>query len=294
MEFQLLKTINVKIHNWIIIPCSELLYRFGIAIGWSSLSSIGNSRLAQLTIVMPFVGYLIVFNISIADFITTIIPEALSQQADDFWTSLYSRKLYFLYFGLLLFGSGVALFNIAAPSQIRRFPVVERYIAAMNGIKTPNLVIGSFENIIGRYFANLRGEEQSPMFEAKRIAFPDDLNSELHRFIEQIFLATEFSDEEYAPAEDRLGSCFWTGSGYLMTDKVLDVAYSGRRVERVLQTALLEEAVKRPTDVFYLEHRALDHCRASLRMLVFILYALGSTLLIFPSILTSIIVLKYW
>ena len=243
---------------------------------------------------MPFVGYLIIFNTTLSDYFSTILPAALGRDAADLWTFLYSRNLYFLYFGLLLFGSGVALFNVAAPPQIRRFPAVESYITAMDTMKTPNLVIGSFENVIGMFFSNLHGEEKSPMFGGRRIGFPEDVSGDLHRFVERLFLATELSHEDFEPADDRLGSSFWTGSGHLMTDEILDVAYSGRRVDRILHQALLDEAVARPTDVFYLEHRALDYSRSPTRIIVFLFYATGSVLLVLPSILTSIVILKFW
>ncbi|QXT38742.1 hypothetical protein [Gymnodinialimonas ceratoperidinii] len=280
--------------RWIIQAVSDQFYSFGTAISWSALSSIGNSRIARLTIIMPFVGYLIVFNSTLSDYFSTILPADLAHESGDLWTFLYSRNLYFLYFGLLLFGGGVALFNVVAPSQIRRFPAAESYIAAMDTIRTPNLVIGSFENTIGMYFASLHGEERSSMFVARRIGFPSDVSGDLHRFVERLFLATEFSDEDFEPAEDRLGSRFWTGSGYLMTDEVLDVAYSGRRADRILHVALLDEAVAHPTDVFYLEHRALEYHRSAARIIVFLFYAMGSALLVFPSILTSILILKFW
>ena len=79
-----------------------------------------------------------------------------------------------------------------------------------------------------------------------------------------------------------------------MTDEVLDVAYSGRRAERVLHRALLDEAVAHPTDVFYLEHRALEYRRSAARIVVFLFYAMGSALLVFPSIITSILIVKFW
>ena len=278
----------------IIQPVLDQFYGFGRAISWSALSSIGTSRIARLTIIMPFVGYLIVFNSTFSEYFSTILPADLAHETDDLLTFLYSRNLYFLYFGLLLFGGGVAVFNVAAPSQIRRFPAAESYIAAMHKIKTPNVVIGSFENIIGMYFTSLHGEERSPVFDARKIGFPSNVSDDLHRFVERLFLATEFSDEDFEPVDDRLGSRFWTGSGYLMTDEVLDVAYSGRRAERVLHRALLDEAVAHPTDVFYLEHRALEYRRSAARIVVFLFYAMGSALLVFPSIITSILIVKFW
>ncbi len=284
----------ISIRRWLIQPFAEHFYTFGTAISWSALSSIGNSRIAQLTIIMPFVGYLIVFNSTLSGYFSTILPGAFVQEPGDIWSFLYSRNLYFLYFGLLIFGGGVALFNVVAPPQIRRFPAVENYIAAMEAIKTPNLIVGSFESITTMYFASLHGEERSPMFDSRRIGFPTDVSGNLHRFIETLFLATKFSDENLEPAGDGLGGSFWTGSGYLMTDEVLDVAYSGRRAERVLHKALLNEAVARPKDVFYLEHRALDYRYPAARIIISMFYAIGSILLIFPSIVTSIIILEFW
>lgn len=272
----------------------DAFYSFGTSISWSSLSSIGNSALARLTIIMPFVGYLLVFNSTISDFLSTVLPKEGDVEVNSIWVSLYSQNLYFLYFGLLFFGSGVALFNVAAPSQIRRFPAVESYIGAMESIKTPNLIIGSFENVIAMYFRGLQGEERSPMVISRRVGFPSMVSGDLHRFIERIFLRTEFAGEVGPYDEDGFVSTFQTGSGYLMTDEILETAYSGRRMDRILHQALLDQAVEQPTDVFYLEHRALDFCRSEMRFLVFVFFAFGSALLILPSLFTSAVIFEAW
>ncbi|MEO9649862.1 MAG: hypothetical protein ABJG04_07640 [Roseobacter sp.] len=243
---------------------------------------------------MPFVGYLIVFNTTLSDYFSTILPAALGNETADFWTFLYSRNLYFLYFGLLFFGSGVALFNVAAPPQIRRFPVVESYISAMGTIKTPSLVIVSFEKVIEMYFDNLHGEERSPLFSSTRIGFPYDVNADLHRFVESLYLAIDLSQEDSELAGSLFEESFRSGSGYILTDEILETAYSGNRVVKILQKQLLDESVAHPNDVFYLEHRALDYTQGLTRIAVFLFYATGSVLLVLPSIVTSIVILKLW
>lgn len=282
--------------NWLIRPIEIFIYKFGTAINWSALSSIGNSRVARLTILMPVIGYLIIFNSTIAEFLSTSLPaRAETIVVADTWTYLYSKNLFFLYFGLLIFGVGVALYNIAVPRQIRKYPSVEDYILAMEGIETRNLVTGSFDNVIGMYFRNLKGEERSSMFTHINVGFPGDVSGDLHRLIEEMFLEVDAEVWDGPPTkEDRLGSRFWTGSGNLMTDEVIEVMYSGRRVDRGLLHALYAEAAKRAKDVFYIEHRGLEFSTPKVRFLVFLFYSSGLALTVLPSVLTSAMILKHW
>ncbi len=236
---------------------------------------------------MPVVGYIIVFNSTLSGHLSTILPADLTRETDDVWIFLYSRNLYFLYFGLLLFGSGVALFNITAPPQVRRFPAVENYIAAMDAMKSRNLVIGSFNNVVNIFFSSLEGEERSPFFDARKFSYPSDLSTSLHGFVEQTWQA-------FVKKYPSQTGAFTTGSGYLKSDEILELAYFGGRAHRILQKQLLDQAVSHPTDVFYLEHRTLEYRRGLARVLVFLLYTIGSILLVIPSIFTSIVILKYW
>lgn len=242
---------------------------------------------------MPFVGYLIIFNTTLAELFATILPSALTTESETqgLLSLLYSRNLYFLYFGLLLFGSGVAIFNAAAPSQIRRFPALEDYIASMESIKTPSLVGVSFEDVIGIYFAGPKEDRRIQ----RRMDFPRDLNGALHRFIHEVCTKFIESKPMYSFSDqNELFSQFRSGSGNLLTDEILEVAYSGRTVDKVIRQVLLDEAIELSKDVFYLEHRALEYSRSFLRFMVSFFYCVGLVLLVVPTLVTSAMILTFW
>jgi len=246
---------------------------------------------------MPVIGYLIIFNSELSSFFETSIPTRLEENTSDYWSYLYSRNLFFLYFGLLIFGLGVALYSVVVPRQIRKYPSVEDYILTMESIGTRNLVIGSFDNIIGMYFDNLKGEERSSMFSGANTGFPGNVSADLHRLIEEMFLEIDQDGAGIDAADagvERLGSRFWTGSGYLLTEEVIEVMYSGRRVDRALLLAMYAEVAKRAKDVFYIEHKGLEYSAPKSRFFVFSFYIVGMILTALPSLFTSITILEHW
>lgn len=60
------------------------------------------------------------------------------------------------------------------------------------------------------------------------------------------------------------------------------------------RNSMYHEAVKRSKDVYYIEHEALEHTKPVLRFATFTLYSIGLLLTSFPSLVTSIIILRSW
>lgn len=270
----------------------KVFYAFFKAATWSSLSGIGNSRLAQLTVLMPVIGYLVLFNSQISLWFETVIPQRLSTETPSIWETLFENNLLYLYLGLLMFGLAVTLFNIAAPSQIRRFPATEDYIHSMVAIATKNVVIGSFLNVHQAFEARLSGEGQSPMHEGQSVAFPGDLQESLFRLVDSTFHENIVIANEHDSWNESIGERYFTGSGYLQTDVVLQDMTSGARVLFAFRELMLQGISKYPNDVFYLEHHMLENSRPMLRALVFVMFAIGMMLTAFPTFLTTMIVLS--
>lgn len=95
---------------------------------WSTLRSIGNSSLVRLSALFPFVGYFILFN----DNVTTFLqahglenPPIGVSLLDNLW----SKKLYFLYFGLMLSGAGSILYQWWCPPEVKKHQDWKDYIA---------------------------------------------------------------------------------------------------------------------------------------------------------------------
>ncbi|KAB7694293.1 hypothetical protein GBN33_16645 [Plesiomonas shigelloides] len=84
---------------------------------WCNLRLVGNSKVVKLTIFMPFIGYLILFNNEIVNYF------ALSNNAlgldPSITESMSFSRLYQLYFGLMLVGVASALFSIFCPPIVK-------------------------------------------------------------------------------------------------------------------------------------------------------------------------------
>jgi hypothetical protein len=93
---------------------------------WDKLRIIGNSRLIKLTIIVPLIGYLILFNHHVVsalrlanNYLSEHIENSLLPSVtDDFLTS----RLRLLYFGLFLTGVGSSLFTLFCPAKIKQYP----------------------------------------------------------------------------------------------------------------------------------------------------------------------------
>ena len=90
---------------------------------WSQLNTIGNSNLAKATILIPFIGYFIVFNDIFVDNFT------LSNQFVSKILMEPSYKIFFSYFGLTFFAIGSIIFNLRCPETIKYYPDDLEYIS---------------------------------------------------------------------------------------------------------------------------------------------------------------------
>lgn len=81
---------------------------------WSSLNKIGNSKLSQSTILIPFIPYII-------DILNANLPSGVN-------VSGATLNLKLIYFGLFFFASGSVVYVLFCPPTIRRYPEVVDYL----------------------------------------------------------------------------------------------------------------------------------------------------------------------
>ncbi|MGB9369131.1 MAG: hypothetical protein WCE79_24275 [Xanthobacteraceae bacterium] len=86
---------------------------------WVTLRSLGNSRAAQLSVLFPAIGYLILFNDQIARFLSMEALDGHLNQVSVV-TALWRNKLYFVYFGLMAMGIGSAIYQVACPYIVKK------------------------------------------------------------------------------------------------------------------------------------------------------------------------------
>ena len=86
---------------------------------WSRLRDAGNSSLVQLTILIPLIGYMIIFNEQIAKYLE-LVREVSGSQPRALGLSV-SPRLLLIYFGLCLISFGAIVYRRYCPSEIKRY-----------------------------------------------------------------------------------------------------------------------------------------------------------------------------
>lgn len=101
----------------------EVLKRGKVVPSWRLLRTIGNSRAAKLTILIPLVGYIVLLND------TVIRNLELSEQIFGVPTGATLTKLLLIYCGLVCVAIASAIFAIWCPLEVKRYASVEEYVA---------------------------------------------------------------------------------------------------------------------------------------------------------------------
>jgi hypothetical protein len=97
---------------------------------WTALRPIGNSSIVKLTILVPAIGYLIIFNDKLVGYVDLI--REISGLNDGSGLSVPPR-LFQIYFGLCFVAVASAIYSLACPSIIKRYPSAIDLGAATTG-----------------------------------------------------------------------------------------------------------------------------------------------------------------
>lgn len=96
---------------------------------WARLRGIGNSALVRATIVVPVIGYMIILNAFVADYLKLHGVE-WSHQSSGLLDRLWASKLYLIYFGLMSVGIGGAIYQWKCPHFVKKHGDWPDYVAA--------------------------------------------------------------------------------------------------------------------------------------------------------------------
>lgn len=77
---------------------------------WDSIRALGSNRLVQLTVVLPVIGYLILFSSSLRQYFVLFVDPGTEPV---FW------RLYLLYFGFCFLAVGSLIFAWRCPSEVK-------------------------------------------------------------------------------------------------------------------------------------------------------------------------------
>jgi hypothetical protein len=264
---------------------------------WSNLRAIGQSRVSQLTVLIPFVGYLLVFNPSFAEFFQSTLPKNPSDAPANI-VQLHSLRLSFLYFGLLALGIGVGLFSIFAPEQIKSNLSASTHIAEMESVWSPALVRNTFEEIVLRFLSSHDEESAHPVYGTAQLSFPWKPSGYLHDLIGTLFGKygipyfpdDRWNDESEGTMVQGTQYHFASEHGSVLTDKIMQVMVSPRLVDRAFASIMLDHAQETRKELFYLDYVSSNYRQFWIRLLISVLYLLGILLLLVPTFTTSVLV----
>jgi hypothetical protein len=85
---------------------------------WTSLRPVGNSIIVKLTILVPLIGYLIIFNDKLAGYVD-LVREVSGLDASSGLS--VPPRLFQIYFGLCFIAVASAIYSLACPSIIKRY-----------------------------------------------------------------------------------------------------------------------------------------------------------------------------
>ena len=261
------------------------------AINWSSLGTVGQSHVVKLTIFVPFVGYILFFN--------SHINEIISLTTDVFKVDIAAKnivswRLTCTYFGLLILGLGTSLYVLFAPEAIKRHPLIADYIQYQESIATPVLLKSSLDRVLGAYTTSGTAETRSSFFSYYPLDYPAEVSNRLHSFINDVFEKTEHAVDDSADENNEFLQHFYTGSGYINTDAVIESLWSSPKITWAFTRPIIEEAIRSPRDVFFLEHMSLNYRAFKIRFVVAFLFLIGFSLLLVPTISTSYALIRIW
>lgn len=265
-------------------------------IKWSIIKKLGSSRTANLTIFVPFIGYLILFNTNVEKFFQ-LSQSYINFTQENMIKNVYFSNLIFLYFGLLFIGCGSILYHIFSPTEIKQHDIGVYYVKFMESISTEQIVEYSLDRLLEMYMRSESYGEKYMGF-SKLTEFPLDLSGRVYNFAVSVFDSTQLLDgdidenEAIEEKNENNGPDFYTMSGYVQADEVLKTMYSSAKVLWYYSKPLRSEAVRRRGDVFFLEYEALDYSKFKLRLCVFVLFSSGYLLLAVPTLKTAYSLLK--
>lgn len=288
------------------IAKSNVLDRRPIArIPWSAIRRIGQSRLLSLTIVVPFLGSVILFNQAVVD-VLTLSPELVrrwlhldgqAEQVRAVAHNLTLSRLYYVYFGLSFLGFGSSLFALFCPITVKDHSSATHFQNAEIGLASkPRVNILMGEVVREAYFWDWESEEDHIVsfrtsLVVRRAGAPTDFLALFREVVAEIYAEWcrrhPDSGEDHSHFEDFRGARDpWKIGGA--------VAFPKDRHETFFAAEMRDTAFEEATraDVLALAYMAFDNTKPILRIWTVAFYVIGFGFLLVPTIQTFYSVLR--
>ena len=240
---------------------------------WSTLRSVGQSRAAKLTTIAPFVGWLILLNARLTDFLA-LSPELFvgSGAADPGLVSkLFTlNSLYYTYIGLSIVGVASIIFIAMCPALIKQEASERSYVSEQMEVST-DAQIHNLAGIVAERYASMENLRNYELGRGSFFQLWDALISDMHMKGE-----IEFGS----------GTEFVTAMDTPIIDAITKEIAVNRRTSRAVVETFRASALSRRPDIYSMFYKSEDMSFVKTRMLIFVLYAFGFAILAVPTIRT--------
>ena len=93
---------------------------------WSLLRTVGNLTAVRITVLIPLVGYLIIFNANVVQYLE--LAKEFVGISNHHFDSGVSPRLLLIYFGLCALAAGSAIFSIWCPPEVKHYGTSAGYV----------------------------------------------------------------------------------------------------------------------------------------------------------------------
>jgi hypothetical protein len=90
---------------------------------WTSLRTLSNSQVTRSAVIIPLIGYMLIFNDKISRFLNLAAELGGSESI-----SGLSPRLLWIYFGLCFVAFANALYNFCCPREVKEYPSASAYL----------------------------------------------------------------------------------------------------------------------------------------------------------------------
>lgn len=261
------------------------------SIAWSNLSSLGNAPLFRATILVPVLGYIIVFSEQFAAVFRLSetylsVTEIESGAAND----VTMWNIYFTYFGLSAFGVASLVYTLACPNEIKREPDRLRHAVAAGESQTAVVVKSSLQDVLRRFF--WAHNHDCEVKGIRGFSYTSRLANDFLVLINELYESWRPDDNSdgtlglEAIPETETDQGLYFGDGRLDVGRVAFLSFSEPRAAIYLSDGVRSQAPKHAQGIAFVKHRHLDLSGFAARCAVAILYLVGSLLVLWPTIQT--------
>jgi hypothetical protein len=246
---------------------------------WSNLARLASGNLPKLTIVAPFIAFIIFHNEPLQPFLS-LSEERHSSPVIEY---LARARFDIFYLGLVIVGSGVALFTLFSPRQITGYRGYEDFINFKEATKTTNGVAGSLRLTIRDFLRDARESDEVRDETGGSLKYPQRFREGLVSLVRTGTRATTGDEVVFSAGNiAREGDPELRNVLRELNDDSVDASgFKSKFYDGIGQLSI---------DVFRLEYLKADYSKPSARAISFWLILIGTVVVLIPTLITTILV----